>query len=126
MLRWFRVHDIDDLSERAIELARLRVAEAGLKRLEQLEPSFVSTAHWEIAGKLRSRFEEQALHYRAHVDGVGLEGDGLRHQITRDLITNVLAAERSMLVEMRLRGDINDSIFRRLQYDIDLEDSLLG
>jgi CPA1 family monovalent cation:H+ antiporter len=126
LLKWFHVRDIDDMPERAMELARLRVAEAGLKRLEQLEPSFVSTAHWEIAGKLRSRFEEQALHYRAHVDGVGLEGDGLRHQITRELITNVLAAERTMLVEMRLRGDISDSIFRRLQYDIDLEDSLLG
>jgi CPA1 family monovalent cation:H+ antiporter len=126
ILTWFRVHDIDDMSERSIELARLRVAEAGLKRLEALEPSFVSTAHWEIAGKLRSRFEEQALHYRAHVEGVGLEGDGLRHQITRDLIGNVLAAERSTLAEMRLHGEVSDAIYRRLQYDIDLEESLLA
>jgi len=125
IIKLFRVHE-EDVSERAIELARLRVAEAGLKRLEQLEPSFVSTAHWEIAGKLRSRYEEQMLHYRAHVEGVGLEGDGLRHEITRTLIRNVLTAERTALVEMRLRGDISDTTYRRLQYDIDLEESLLA
>jgi hypothetical protein len=42
------------------------------------------------------------------------------------LIHNVLTAERTALGEMRLRGDINDTIYRRLQYDIDLEESLLA
>jgi CPA1 family monovalent cation:H+ antiporter len=125
IIKLFRVRE-EDVSQRAIELARLRVAEAGLKRLEQLEPSFVSTAHWEIAGKLRSRYEEQMLHYRAHVEGVGMEGDGLRHDITRALIQNVLTAERSTLNDMRLRGEISDTIYRRVQYDIDLEESLLA
>ena len=125
LIRMFRVRD-PDASEAQVELARLRVAEAGLKRLEALEPSFVSPAHWEIAGKLRSRYEEQMIHYRAHVDGVGLEGDGARHEITRNLIRNVLTAERGVLNEMRLRGDVSDQIYRRLQYDIDLEESLLA
>jgi hypothetical protein len=66
------------------------------------------------------------LHYRAHVDGVGLEGDGLRHEIARTLIGNVLTAERNKLVELRLGGDITDVTYRRLQYDIDLEESLLA
>ncbi len=125
LIRWLRVRE-DDPSDHALELARLRITEAGLKRLEQLEPSFVSTAHWEIAGKLRARYEEQVLHYRAHVDGVGLEGDGLRHEIARTLIGNVLTAERNKLVELRLGGDITDVTYRRLQYDIDLEESLLA
>jgi CPA1 family monovalent cation:H+ antiporter len=116
----------EDASERAMELARLRMSEAGLKRLEQLEPSFVSTAHWEIAGKLRSRFEERMLHDRAHVEGVGMDGEEARHAIARSLFGHVLSAERTMLVELRLRGEINDTIYRRLQYEIDLEESLLA
>jgi hypothetical protein len=86
----------------------------------------VSTDHWEIAGKLRSRYEEKMLHYRSHVEGLGAETDGLRHQITRDLIGHVLDAERKMLVDLRLRGDVSDAVYRRLQYDIDLEESLFG
>ena len=125
LIRAFNVHD-PNLSDRELDTARLRVAEAGLRRLESLEPSFVSTAHWEIAGKLRSRYEEQMLHYRAHVDGLGMDGDGQRHEITREMIRAVLTAERSRLAELRLRGEISDAIYRRMQYDIDLEESLLA
>jgi CPA1 family monovalent cation:H+ antiporter len=126
LIRWFKVRDTDT-SDAVIERARLQIAEAGLKRLEALEPSFVSTTHWEIAGKLRSRYEEQVTHYRAHVDGIGLdEADGQRHVLTRSMIKEVLTAERNRLLEMRHRGEVSDVIFRRLQYDIDLEESLLA
>jgi CPA1 family monovalent cation:H+ antiporter len=124
IIRAFNVRD-HDLSDEAVERARLRIAEAGLKRLESLEPSFVSPAHWEIAGKLRGRYEEQMLHYRAHVDGSLDEGDGLRHELKRTMIREVLTAERRTLAELRLLGDINDTTYRRLQYDIDLEESRL-
>jgi CPA1 family monovalent cation:H+ antiporter len=125
LIRFFRVRDIDN-SDHDVSRARMLVSEAGLRRLESLEPSFVSTDHWEIAGKLRSRYEEKMLHYRSHVEGLGAETDGLRHQITRDLIGHVLDAERKMLVDLRLRGDVSDAVYRRLQYDIDLEESLFG
>jgi CPA1 family monovalent cation:H+ antiporter len=125
IIRFFDVRD-RDVDERQIEVARLRIAEAGLKRLEALEPAFVSTAHWEIAGKLRARYEEQLIHYRAHVDGVGMEGDGERHEISRHLISQILASERSALADLRAQGHVTDAIYRRLQYDIDLEESLLA
>jgi CPA1 family monovalent cation:H+ antiporter len=124
-IRAFNVHDPVE-SDVQLERARVRVAEAGLQRLERLEPSFVSTAHWEIAGKLRSRYEEQLIHYRAHVDGVGLDGDEARHEISRTLMREVLTAERAALSDLRLHGDINDATYRRMQYDIDLEESLLA
>ncbi len=124
-IRMFNVHDAN-VSEQEIEMARLRVSEAGLRRLEVLEPSFVSPAHWEIAGKLRSRYEEQTIHYRAHVEGTGMDGDELRHDITRGLVREVLTAERTMLDDLRRRGNVSDTIYRRLQYDIDLEESLLA
>jgi CPA1 family monovalent cation:H+ antiporter len=125
LIRLFHVRDgVSD--EHELEVARLRIAEAGLNRLTQLEPSFVSPAHWEIAGKLRTGYEERMLHYRAHVEGATMDGDALRHQLTKELIAQILTAERSVLAEMRLHGEISDAIYRRLQYDIDLEESLLA
>jgi CPA1 family monovalent cation:H+ antiporter len=124
LIRWWNVRDADP-TEHEIDAARFRIAEAGVKRLESLEPSFVSPAHWEIAGKIRARYEEQMIHYRSHVEGVGMEGDGLRHQITKNIFLEVLTAERVLLAEMRLRGEVSDAIYRRLEYDIDLEESLL-
>jgi CPA1 family monovalent cation:H+ antiporter len=124
LIHRFNVRD-EAVSDEAIERARLRIAEAGLRRLEALEPSFVSPTHWEIAGKLRGRYEEQMLHYRAHVDGSLDEGDGLRHELKRGMIREVLSAERSTLADLRLQGEINDTTYRRLQYDIDLEESRL-
>jgi len=125
IMRAFNVRDPEG-NEHQMEFARLQIAESGLRRLEQLEPSFVSPVHWEIAGKLRARYEEQSVHYRAHVEGTGLDGDEHLHEVKRTLIRHVLAAERSTLSELRLRGDVSDTIFRRLQYDIDLEESLLA
>jgi CPA1 family monovalent cation:H+ antiporter len=113
------------ISHEVLEKARLRIAEAGLKRLQALEPSFVSPVHWEIAGRLRERYEEQLVDYQAHVDGTLDEGDGLQHKLKRDMIREVLIAERRTLAELRLHGDVNDTVYRRLQYDIDLEESRL-
>jgi hypothetical protein len=36
----------------------------------------------------------------------------------------MLSAERSTLLDLRHSGEISDSVYRRLQYDIDLEESL--
>jgi CPA1 family monovalent cation:H+ antiporter len=123
-IRAFEVKD-PDVGDEQLELARLRISEAGLKCLEGLEPSFVSPRHWEIAGKLRSRYEEQMLHYRAHVDGAVDSGDREIHDLRRDMIRLVLAAERGKLADLRSQGVVSDAIYRRLQFDIDLEESRL-
>ncbi len=124
ILRRFGVVD-QAVNEGEFERARLAIAEAGLRRLTALEPSFVSPRHWEIAGKLRSRYEDQLGHIQAHVDGAVDEFDAMLHTVKRQLIREVLAAERATLDQLRLRGQVGDAAFRRLQYDIDLEESRL-
>lgn len=114
-----------DAGDRPRALARVRVAEAALGRLVQLEASFISTAHWEVAGRLRARYEEQLQHFSARIDGAGGNGDAVQHGLERELLRQTIEAERAALEDMRHAGEIGAEVFRRMQYDIDLAESRL-
>jgi monovalent cation/hydrogen antiporter len=111
--------------DRLHALARKRVAEAALGRLLELEAGFISTAHWEVAGRLRARYEEQLQHFSARTDGSAGNGDAVQHDLERELIRQTIEAERTALGDMRHAGEIGDEVFRRMQYDIDLAESRL-
>jgi Na+/H+ antiporter len=106
-------------------LAHVRVAEAALGRLVELESSFATAAHWEVAGRLRARYEETVHHFSARVDGSFVDGDVEHHDLERQLIRQAIDAERAALNDMRYGGEISDEVFRRMQYDIDLAESRL-
>jgi Na+/H+ antiporter len=123
-IRRFHVSEADGV-DRPRALARVRVAQAALHRLTELEVSFASTAHWEVAGRLRSKYEEQVQHFNARIDGSLVDGDIEQHDLERLLIRETIDAERAALDELRYAGDIGDEVFRRMQYDIDLAESRL-
>jgi hypothetical protein len=106
-------------------MARVRVAEAAISALTGLEPTFESTTHWEVAGRLRAKYEEQVTHFTAHVDGSLADGDLEQHDLERQLIRATIDAERAALNDLRHAGAIGDEVFRRMQYDIDLAESRL-
>jgi monovalent cation/hydrogen antiporter len=116
-IRWFHVVD-SDTGEQPLAMAQVRVAEAALARLHELEGSFGSSAQWEVAGRLRFRFEETIQHFTTQTDGS-------QHNVERDLIRQTIDAERAALDDMRHAGEISDEVFRRMQYDIDLAESRL-
>jgi Na+/H+ antiporter len=124
IIRRFNVVD-GDAGDAPRAMARVRVAEAAIQALVVLEPTFESTAHWEIAGRLRAKYEEQVIHFTAHVDGPAGDGDIAQHGLERDLIRATIDAERAALDDLHHAGEIGDEIFRRLQYDIDLAESRL-
>jgi Na+/H+ antiporter len=116
-IRWFHVVDSDS-GEQPLARAQVRVAEAALARLHELEGSFGSSAQWEVAGRLRFRFEETIQHFTTQTDGS-------QHEVERDLVRQTIDAERASLDDMRHAGEISDEVFRRMQYDIDLAESRL-
>ena len=127
-LPWFirRLHVTDaDTGDTPRAMARIRVAEAAIRRLVELEPSFDSTALWEVAGRLRAKYEEQVVHFTAYVDGSLVEGGRAHHDLERQLIRATIDAERAALDDMRHAGEIGAEVFRRMQYDIDLAESRL-
>ena len=109
--------------EREISDARARVAEAGLRRLHDLEPDFSSVTHWEVAGQLRSDYEQRIEHFRAHA--VDQQDDGAAQSIYHRLRVETLAAERKTALALRERGEINDTVYNALENDLDLAESQL-
>jgi NhaP-type Na+/H+ or K+/H+ antiporter len=124
IIRRFRVVEDDD-ADISSAAARVRLSEAGLARLVQLEVGFESTMQWEVAGRLRSKYEETAVHARAHIEGVAVDADRAQHDLERQIIRETIKAERDALNDLRHAGEINEETFRRMQYDIDLAESRL-
>jgi CPA1 family monovalent cation:H+ antiporter len=124
LLRRLAVVDAGD-ADVGVALARVRVAEAALTRLNALETGFSTTVHWEIAGRLQAKFTDEVTHFRSHVDGSVTDDDTALHDIERELIHQALDAQRAALNDMRYGGEISDEVFRRMQYDIDLAETRL-
>jgi CPA1 family monovalent cation:H+ antiporter len=124
IIRRFNVVDAD-VGDTPRAMARVRVAQAAIQALVVLEPTFQTTAHWEVAGRLRAKYEEHVAHFTAHVDGSVGDGDIAQHDLERQLIRATIDAERVALDDLRHAGEIGDEIFRRMQYDIDLAESRL-
>ena len=103
--------------------ARVRAAEAALERLDELERE-----NWvlpDTAERVRGgyRFRIGRFEARGDPDGDGkIEKRSLKYQrLRRELIE----AERRAVVEMRNVGEIGDEVMRRIERDLDLEESRL-
>ena len=59
----------------------------------------------------------------------GIDGDGIdyetRSEAYQRLVRELLDAQRAPLIELRDRGEINDEVMRRIERELDLEDSRL-
>jgi len=110
---------MDDAEER---VARQRIAEAGIDRLEELdEPDWISP---ESIGRARSLLDYRRRRWGALADGDGGEFEE-RADAWRRLQYDVFDAQREALIEMRNRGEISDEVRRKIERDLDLEESRL-
>jgi monovalent cation/hydrogen antiporter len=121
LIAWLGLED-DGVEEQEEQVARRRIAEAGLTRLEEIgEPDWVSAETMDRVGAL--------LDYRRRRFDALADGDGQpfedRADAYRRLMYDVYDAQREALVEMRNRGDISDEVRRKIERDLDLEESRL-
>ena len=122
LISWLGLID-DGVEEREERAARQRVAEAGLARIEELgEPDWIRSESVERARMM--------LDYRRRRFGALVEGDGDGYEANtsawRRLMYELYDAQREELVGLRNRGDISDEVRRRIERDLDLEESRLG
>jgi monovalent cation/hydrogen antiporter len=112
----------DGVEEREERIARRRIAEAGINRIEELgEPDWISP---DSVGRARSMFDYRRRRFDALVDGDG-EGYEERSDAWRRLMYELFDAQREALVGMRNRGEISDEVRRKIERDLDLEESRL-
>ena len=112
----------DGLEEQEERVARLRIAEAGIARVEELgEPDWVRSDTME---RVRAQLDYRRRRFTALVDGNGDDYEE-RADAFRRLMYDVYDAQRQQLVAMRNRGEISDEVRRKIERDLDLEESRL-
>jgi CPA1 family monovalent cation:H+ antiporter len=131
LIKWLGVDDYDEELEQEEVAARLRAIESALARMDELveEEWVLEDTVDRIRGAYRYRQRRfTALTPDAEFDG-GIDGDGIDYE-TRSVayqrvVREVLDAQRATLVELRDGGEINDDVLRRIERELDLEDSRL-
>jgi CPA1 family monovalent cation:H+ antiporter len=117
-----------DLEEDGLEAkedtkARIHAADAALLRLEELlDEDWVRP---ETADRMRGLYNFRRSRFQARFDG---EDDGSIERQSTDfqrLRRELLEAERAAIVGLRRDGRISDEVMRRVERDLDLEDSRL-
>ncbi len=131
LIKWLEVDDYDEELEQEEVAARLRAIDAAMARLDELvaEEWVLEDTVERVRGSFRFRRRRfTALSADGEFDG-GVDGDGIDYE-TRSvayqrLVREVLEAQRSAVLDLRDRGEINDDVLRRIERELDLEDSRL-
>jgi Na+/H+ antiporter len=112
----------DGAEEREERVARQRLAEAGVSRIDELgELDWISS---ESIGRARNLFDYRRRRFGALVDDDG-ETFEERADAWRRLMYDLYDAQREALIGMRNRGEISDEVRRKIERDLDLEESRL-
>ena len=104
--------------------ARLRAAEAALDRIDEL--AHEDWVRDDTADRMRGLYEYRRRRFQARYD----EGDGHLEYEERSadyqrLRRELLEAERASVLDLRQKGVIDEETMRRVERDLDLEDSRL-
>jgi CPA1 family monovalent cation:H+ antiporter len=125
LIGWLRLEG-DEEAETLAELkARLEGAHAALERLEQLRKEELVTPSAEE--RMREYNEERIRRYES-----GLQQGGTTQEYTESSSTwrnwrrELIGAERGAIISLRDRGEISPEVMRRVQRDLDLEESRIG
>jgi CPA1 family monovalent cation:H+ antiporter len=113
----------DRIGEREEAKARIHAADAALERLEELvEEDWVRE---DTAERMRGSYGFRRNRFAARFDD-GDDGEiEERSANYQRLRRELLEAERRALVQLRNEGRINDEVMRKVERDLDLEDSRL-
>ncbi len=109
----------------AMALAQVRIAQAACARLEAMQPDFERSEQRELASHIISQLEVRIAHYSARLDGEAPQPPVALLELDRALHLEVAAAARHELLALRRRGEINDRVYRRVEWEIDLAESQL-
>ena len=123
LIRGLGLHD-EGASEREETQARLTAAQAALARLDELASQ--NEVSQESAQHLRKHYEARVRsitkRFKQASDEPGEDPAMTYQQLQRE----ALQAERSAVIGLRNRGEINDEILRRIERELDLEEQRLA
>jgi CPA1 family monovalent cation:H+ antiporter len=121
VISWLRLRS-DGLDEQEEVLARVRMAEAGIARIDALADDGAVAA--ETAERTRALRDFRRRRFVARMDGDDSIDE--RSQRYQEFMHEVISAEREALVLMRNAGEITDEVRRTVERDLDLEEARLN
>lgn len=123
VIRWLGVEEDGSRREEHEAKARIAAAQAALDRLAQLEgEAWVREGtHERMRGLYEFRVRRFAARFDDEDDGELEEGSQAYQRLRKE----VLDAEYAAIIRLRNRGEIDDELMRRIQYDLDLEHTRL-
>jgi CPA1 family monovalent cation:H+ antiporter len=125
LIRSLRLRGDEEADALAELKGRLEGAQAALDRLEQLYTD--ERVPLDAQEHMREHYEERIRRYEA-----GLQAGGTTEEYAessadwRDWRRELLTAEREAIVSMRDRGQLPPEVMRRIQRDLDLEETRIG
>lgn len=119
ILRWFNVRD-DGTDVREERIALAHTAKAALKRLDEIEKT--GTISDSLLRWLRGAFADRWAEYSEEDAQRNMrpDSDQYRH-VSRDLIN----AQRDSLIRLLRRGEVDNTVMRRIQRLLDLDEERL-
>jgi Na+/H+ antiporter len=99
--------------------ARQRLLEAATQRIDELYP--VWPGHHPLLDQLRATYQHRSEHVERQRDPSVTDGDRelIEHQEIR---RTVIDSEREALMRLRAEGEIDDTLLRNLERELDLEE----
>lgn len=122
LIRWLGVED-DGAEEREEVAARVRVAEAAIARTQELDGE--DWVRPDTLERVRGLYDYRRRRFGAIGDGDGAEYEERTGAYLR-LMYELIDAQREALIGLRNRGEISDEVRRRVERDLDLEESRLA
>jgi CPA1 family monovalent cation:H+ antiporter len=113
----------DGASDREEEVARLTSARAAVRRIDELAGEEWATQ--EAVAHLRAMHEHRTHRYDGEGDADEAERDRAEDGVARRLKREVLLAERQAVIQLRDEGAIGDGVLRRIERELDLQDTWL-
>ena len=124
LIRLLGVDDRDERLEQEESKARLLAVEAALARIDELVAE--EWVREDTADRVRRSYDYRRRRFSARFED---DGDPAsfeeRSEAYQRLLRELLEAQRAILVDLRDAGRINDEIMRRIERELDLEDSRL-
>jgi monovalent cation/hydrogen antiporter len=121
LIDWLGVVD-DGTEEREEVMARIRLAEAALARIEELTEE--EWARPDTLERMRGMYDYRRRRFAARQDGDADRYEERTGAYQRAMY-ELFDAQREELIGLRNRGEISDEVRRRVERELDLEESRL-
>ena len=135
LIRWLRLGDLAEARDEEEITARYLVALAAVERLDALGPAAAARGEVprERLARVRAAYDERVAYFSRQLGAdsggeaaaAAMDPEVIACETTESMEREAIAAERQMVIRLRDQGVIGDEVLRRIQSELDHEESRL-